>query len=121
MTLAVPGATGFVALAQRRCHQACEDVSTALRHLDSGALTDARLRALPNCDCGASRFAGCGPEPANGSVRGLLVGSGNLSVAGVPVVGPRGLKKLVQQEGPLDAQTRQQIHSHLAERLPSMT
>jgi len=47
--------------------------------------------------------------------------SGNLSVDGVPVVGPRGLKKLVQQKGPLDAQTRQQIHSHLAERLPSMT
>jgi hypothetical protein len=47
--------------------------------------------------------------------------SGNLSVDGVPVVGPRGLKKLVQQKGPLDAQTRQQILSHLAERLPSMT
>lgn len=47
--------------------------------------------------------------------------SGDLSVDGVPVVGPRGLKKLVQQKGPLDAQTRYQIHSHLAERLPSMT
>ena len=47
--------------------------------------------------------------------------SGNLSVDGVPVVGPRGLKKLVRKAGPLDAQTRQQIHSHLAERLPSMT
>ena len=47
--------------------------------------------------------------------------SGNLNVDGVAVVGPRGLKKLVQQKGPLDAQTRQQIHSHLAERLPSMT
>ena len=47
--------------------------------------------------------------------------SGNLSVDGVPVVGPRGLKKLVRQMGPLDTQTRQQIHSHLAERLPSMT
>ena len=47
--------------------------------------------------------------------------SGNLSVDGVPVVGPRGLKKLVQQKGPLDATTRKQIHSHLAQRLPSMT
>jgi len=47
--------------------------------------------------------------------------SGNLSVDGVPVVGPRGLKRLVQQEGPLDPQTRQQLYSHLAERLPSMT
>ena len=47
--------------------------------------------------------------------------SGNLSVDGVPVVGPRGLKKLVQKAGPLDAQTRQQIYGHLAERLPSMT
>ena len=47
--------------------------------------------------------------------------SGNLSIDGVPVVGPRGLKKLVQQKCPLDAQTRHQIHSHLAERLPSMT
>jgi len=47
--------------------------------------------------------------------------SGNLSVEGVTVVGPRGLKKLVQKTGPLGAQTRQQIHSHLAQRLPSMT
>ena len=47
--------------------------------------------------------------------------SGNLSVDSVAVVGPRGLKKLVQKTGPLDAQTRQQIHSHLAQRLPSMT
>jgi len=47
--------------------------------------------------------------------------SGNLSVDGVPVVGPHGLKKLVQKPGPLDAQTRQQIYGYLAERLPSMT
>ena len=47
--------------------------------------------------------------------------SRNLSVDGVAVVGPRGLKKLIRKAGPLDAQTRQQIHSHLAERLPSMT
>ena len=47
--------------------------------------------------------------------------SGNLSVDGVPVVGPRGLKRLVRQKGPLDAQTRKQIHAHLAQRLPSMT
>ncbi len=47
--------------------------------------------------------------------------SSNLSVDGVAVVGPRGLKKLVQQGGPLNAQTRQQIYGHLAQRLPSMT
>ena len=47
--------------------------------------------------------------------------SRNLSVDGVAVVGPRGLKRLVQQKGPLDPQTRQQIYSHLAQRLPSMT
>ena len=47
--------------------------------------------------------------------------SGNLSVDGVAVVGRRGLKRLIRKAGPLDAQTRQQIHSHLAERLPSMT
>ncbi len=47
--------------------------------------------------------------------------SGNLSVDGVPVVGPRGLKQLVQKAGPLDAQTRQRIYAHLAQRLPSMT
>jgi len=47
--------------------------------------------------------------------------SSNLSVDGVAVVGPRGLKKLVQKAGPLDAQTRNRIHTHLAHRLPSMT
>lgn len=47
--------------------------------------------------------------------------AGNLSVEGVPVVGPQGLKKLVQEAGPLDAQTRHRIHAHLAQRLPSMT
>ena len=47
--------------------------------------------------------------------------SRNLSVDGVAVVGPRGLKKLVQKPGPLDAQTRQQIYGCLARRLPSMT
>lgn len=47
--------------------------------------------------------------------------SGNLSVDGVPVVGPHGLKQLVQQKGPLDAHTRQRIYSHLARQLPSMT
>jgi hypothetical protein len=47
--------------------------------------------------------------------------SSNLSVEGVAVVSPRGLKKLVQKSGPLDFQTRQQLYSHLAQRLPSMT
>jgi hypothetical protein len=47
--------------------------------------------------------------------------SRNLSVDGVVVVGPRGLKKLVQKVGPFDGQTRQQIYAHLAQRLPSMT
>jgi len=47
--------------------------------------------------------------------------SRNLSVDGVDVVGPRGLKKLVQKTGPLNAQTRNRIYTHLAQRLPSMT
>jgi len=47
--------------------------------------------------------------------------SGNLSVDGVTVVKPRGLKGLVQKAGPVDAHTRHQLHSHLAQRLPSMT
>jgi len=47
--------------------------------------------------------------------------SRNLSVDGVAVMGPRGLRRLIRQKGPLDPQTRQQLHSHLAQRLPSMT
>lgn len=47
--------------------------------------------------------------------------SSNLIVDGVAVVEPRGLKNLVKKAGPLDAQTRQQIYVHLAERLLSMT
>ena len=47
--------------------------------------------------------------------------SGNLSVEGVALVGPRGLKKFVQKPGPVDARTRQQIYVHLAQQLPSMT
>jgi hypothetical protein len=47
--------------------------------------------------------------------------SDNLNVGGVAVVKPRGLRKLVQNTGPLDAQTRQQIYGRLAQRLPSMT
>lgn len=47
--------------------------------------------------------------------------SGDLSVDGVAVVGPRGLKKLVRKAGPLSAKTRRQICDHLAQRLPPMT
>jgi len=47
--------------------------------------------------------------------------SRNLSVDGVAVVGPRGLRKLVQKTGPVNAQTRHLIYGHLAQRLPSMT
>ena len=47
--------------------------------------------------------------------------SGNLSVNGSAVVGPRGLKKLVQRAGPLNSEARHRLHSHLAQRLPSMT
>ena len=47
--------------------------------------------------------------------------SGKLSVDGVAVVGPHGLKKLVKKAGPLDPKTRHRIHAHLAQRLPSMT
>ena len=47
--------------------------------------------------------------------------SSNLSVEGVAVVSPRGLKKLVQRTGPLDAKTRHHLYGHFAQRLRSMT
>jgi hypothetical protein len=47
--------------------------------------------------------------------------SGNLSVNGSAVVGPRGLKRLVQRAGPLNSEARHRLHSQLAQRLPSMT
>jgi len=47
--------------------------------------------------------------------------SGDLNVNGSAVVGPRSLKRLVQRAGLLDAETRHSLHSHLAQRLPSMT
>ena len=44
-----------------------------------------------------------------------------LSVDNVPVVGVRGMARLVRDDGPLDAETRRRIYLHLAARLPSMT
>jgi len=47
--------------------------------------------------------------------------SSSLNLDGVAVVSPRGLKKLVQKPGPLGIESRQHVHGHIANRLPSMT
>lgn len=69
---------------------------------------------------------GGNPDLAHVSVRGVLCFLGanwpllplTLSVAGTPVVGPKGLRRQLLAEGPLSAETRYAAFCQLALRLP---
>ncbi len=53
-------------------------------------------------------------------VDALLPVFGSLTMAGVPIVGPKGASKLVRAEGPLDAAARLRVQMLLAGRLPAI-
>jgi hypothetical protein len=53
-------------------------------------------------------------------VDGRLPIFGSLSMAGVPIVGPKGAAKLIRAGGPFGTAAREAVRAHLASRLPAM-
>jgi hypothetical protein len=64
-------------------------------------------------------FAHVTVQPAVAFVEALFPMFGSLEIAGVPVTGLRGMAKLVRRPGPLTEDQRQQLHRHLAHKLPA--